>query len=528
MSDKIVNTFQARRQLNEEMAGLSETQTEAELLARVRGIGQRYEPLLVLSTLTKFLDNASSQMRGGLGRLATLLPYDETVSVLRKEAANRQNSTQVRLTAAMILERFLRAELAPGLMSDLQDPEIVVMQSLQDALAESHETPYILLEYVHQMRQENEQIAFLVLELLGRLDPADQPDLLRLVAYDTRPAVAQAALEQLGMLRQGAASQRAAQVLYTLQPNLAPDLAQLAERSLRKLRFSGVRFDPPPIHNWRALMTTSTPDGSQDIWFLHRGSGESEKSGQNEEDNLLIGLRINANVGLLDTFGSEAVDSQYLPSARSVGELVSIARTNESPTVFLEVPFGYAHWRLRQALKTHWSRPNPSPLPDEYTFYNPYLFDGTVAHVPDELQALLASGPALWQKSSVDLEESAAILLRHPAMASWFFQNMQMVSALYLLQRGDETAFAQTISDLKQKLFNPQVEQSLGTEIQAGLLAQAGWLAIAGHPQHARYAVLLAESFNHVRVAEHPLTNMMVEVGLLLLDNRRQRAEERP
>ena len=93
MSDKIVNTFQARRQLTEDMNGLSATQSEAELLSRVRAIAQNYEPLLVLSTLTKYLDNSSSQVRGGLGRLATLLPYDETVIVLRKEAANRGNPT---------------------------------------------------------------------------------------------------------------------------------------------------------------------------------------------------------------------------------------------------------------------------------------------------------------------------------------------------------------------------------------------------------------------------------------------------
>ncbi|MBI3957942.1 MAG: hypothetical protein HY328_03955 [Chloroflexi bacterium] len=519
MSEKIVNTFQARRKLNEDLGGLSATQSEAELLSRVRAIAQSYEPLLILSTLSKYLDNSSSQVRGGLGRLATLLPYDETVTVLRKEAANRQNPTQARLTAALILERFLQAELAPGLMSDLKDPETVVMQSLQEALAESHENHYILLEYVRQMRQENEQVAYQVLELVGRLDAADQPELLRLIAYDMRVGVAQAAVERLGLLRQGEPAQRAAQALHTLQHNLSPDLARLAERTLRKLRFAGVPIQPAPLDVWRALITPSTLDGSQDLWFLHRGNEADE--------NVLIGLRINASAGLLDAFGSEAVDPQYLPPARSVGELVSVSLTNGMPTVFLEVPVAYAHWRLQQALDAHWRQSQPRPLPDEYTFYNPYLFRGKAAELPAELQALLTSGPALWQKSRPKLEENAATLLRHPAMAGWFFQNSQMVDALTRLPRNDEQAFQKTISALKRKLFTAQVEQALNVEIQVGLLAQAGWLAISGHPQHAQHAVLLAEGFNHMRAAEHPLPGMMLEIGLLLLMKRKESAEKK-
>jgi hypothetical protein len=53
------------------------------------------------------------------------------------------------------------------------------------------------------------------------------------------------------------------------------------------------------------------------------------------------------------------------------------------------------------------------------------------------------------------------------------------------------------------------------------LRAQAGWLSIAGHERIAQYAILLAESFAHVPPLHHPLTALMVEVGLMLLMNRR-------
>jgi hypothetical protein len=518
MSDKIVNTFQARRQLTEDMNALSVTQSEAELLSRVRAIAQSYEPLLILSTLSKYLDNSSSQVRGGLGRLATLLPYDETVTVLRKEAANRGNPTQTRITAAMILERFLEAEIAPGLMSDLKDPETVVMQSLQEALAESHENHYILLEYVRQMRQENEQVAHQVMGLLGRLDEIDRPELLRLIAYDGRDGVALAALDMLGAIRQDDAAQAAARGLHALQQNLKPELAQAAERSLRKLRFLGVRYQPVPQEGWRALFTPSTLDGTQDLWFLRTRPDPSE--------NILIGLRVNASNGLLDTFGSEAVDPQYLPAPRPVGEMVSIALTNGTPTVFLEVPLAYARWRLEQAVAVHWRQAKPRPLPEEYTFYNPYLSLAGRAELSDELASLLTSGPALWQKSGSQLGEIAATLLRHPAMAGWFFQNSRMLAATARVSADDEPAFRSTLATLKRELFTAPVERALGIEVQAGLLAQAAWLAIAGHPQHAQHAVLLAEGFDHIAPADHPLVEMMLEIGLLLLMKRRENAQD--
>ena len=73
MSDKIIDTFHIRRKLHDDLAGLASTHSEAEMLAQVRAIAQNYEPLLILSTLSRFLDNSSSQLRGALGRLATLL-----------------------------------------------------------------------------------------------------------------------------------------------------------------------------------------------------------------------------------------------------------------------------------------------------------------------------------------------------------------------------------------------------------------------------------------------------------------------
>jgi hypothetical protein len=298
MSDKLINTFHLRRKLNADIEALSATISEAELLEQVRAIVKKYEPDLILTTLRKFLDTSSSQLRGGLGRLASLLPYEDVTVALRHEAANRNNPTQARLTAALILERFLQVDLPPALMSDLKDPEMVVMQSLQEAIDASKQNRYVLFDYVRQMRQENEDVAYMVLNLLDQLPPEERPELLRLIAYDSRPNVARTALDRLATLRQPSVVNQAAEALYTLQFNLAPEIAEVAERNLRKLRFSGVVYEPAEMSGWRALLTPCTLTGEQDLWFLR-----AEKS-----NGVLIGLRVDVNRGLLEMFGSEEVD----------------------------------------------------------------------------------------------------------------------------------------------------------------------------------------------------------------------------
>ena len=148
------------------------------------------------------------------------------------------------------------------------------MQSLQEAVEEARGNRPVLLEYVRQMRQENQDVAFLVLDLVGQLAEADQPELLRLIAYDSRTAVAEAALSRLSALRDPAVGAQSAAALHTLQSSLRPDLAQVAARNLRKLRLAGDRWEPIPADDWWTLITPSDFQGTQHLWFLRNGSGD--------------------------------------------------------------------------------------------------------------------------------------------------------------------------------------------------------------------------------------------------------------
>lgn len=518
MSEKIINTFQQRRQLNEAITSLAETTTQTDLRTQVQEIIQTYDPDLVIPALLKQLDTPSSQLRGGLGQLAILLPQDQIVPALRNTVANRNNPTQSRLTAALILDRFLQAEISPALLSDLQDPQEVVMQSLQEAVEEGRENRHILLEYVRQMRQENESVAFMVMDLLGQLPAADRLDLLRLIAYDARSGVARKAIQHLAQMRQGEAAEQAAEALHTLQFSLPPDLAQEAERSLRKLKFSGVDYTPPGPAGWRALLSPANRRGTQDLWFIR--TQEADPHGT------LIGLRINANDGVQETFGSEAIEKQYLPPDKPIGQMFSISMTSGTATVFLEVPFDYARWQLQNTLDSHWQQANPRPLPDEYALYNAAIWSFAAPEVDPALQTLLASGPDLWEKKEWDVEIVSAELLHHPAMSGWIFQNRQMADRVQeMAAKPDQFDVTAIVKSVLQETFvqNDNVtDEEVADGLREGLLAQAGWLAIADQEEDARRALFVAESLQHIPPLRHPLLRLMMEMGVVLLYRRQQ------
>ena len=492
MSEKIINTFQQRRQIDAAIAALADTLSESELEQAVKRISQEYAPTLILPALRKHLNTESSQMRGGLGRLAALLPQPETVALLRKEAGRRDNPTQSRLNAAMILERFLQAQVSPGLMADLNDTNLIVMQSLQEALEAGRANRHILLEYVLQMRQESQDVAFLVLDLLGQLAEVDQPELLRLIAYDSRPAVAEAAVTRLGGLRDPVAATESAAALHALQASLLPDSGQAAARQLRKLRLAGFRWEAAPADDCWALITPCDFQGSQHLWFLR---DESETEGT------LIELRINRMAGILETLGSESVDRQYLPPRRRVGEMQSISLTPEKSSVFLTIPYAYARHCLQHILERHWEAAGRA-LPEEFTLYNPFIFQHSAGAISEGLAALIGSGPEVWTKEEGDLSQVTGALLGHPAMAGWFLPVQKTDSEGeveahdqlgQLLPPTGEHPLAnlppEALERLARSIVAENVPQELAVQLRQALLGQAAWLHLAGHQSYARRAV---------------------------------------
>ena len=517
--------------MEEAVAGLADTSSEAELTREVQRIASEHAAELVLRAIRKHLGTGSSQMRGGLGRLSALLAGPETASMLRTEAGRRDNPTQTRLNAAMILEKFLHVEVSAGLMGDLKDPNFVVLQSLQEAVEEARSNRHVLMEYVRQMRQESPDVAYMVIDLIGQLAEADQPELLRLIAYDSRPGVGEAAIDRLSSLRGAAVGAQSASKLHTLQSTLRPELAQVAARNLRKLRLAGVHWQLQRADDWWTLISPSDLQSTQHLWFLGHG---------NEGEGKLVGLRINRVAGILGAFGNESVDRRHLPSRRQVGELISISTSPGENTVFVTIPYHYARNLLQAGLESHWRARPERALPDDFTLFCPLLFQCQADPVSDALSSLLASGPELWDERQGELSRVTAALLEHAVMAGWILPvgeaDVDREAVRRQLPRPELAGAGlsslaglplEELGKLAASVVPENIPQELIEQLRQALLAQAAWLHYAGDHSFARHAVYAAESLRHVPPRSHPLLLQMIARGLLSLPGE-ENAAERP
>ena len=511
MDEKIINTFQQRRQLEAAIDELSQSKTERAMLRIVRQIARSYPAHMVLSVLLKHLGEASSQMRGGLGHLATLLPPEEVTPALRSAAAGRQNSVQMRLNAVTILERFLGEDVSPALLSDLENSDELAFQSLCEAIEEAERNRYVLLEYVTQMREEEEGVAYFVLEQLRRLPPADRVDLLRLIAQDDRPSVATAALNELEALNPAEAGDQLMLALHSLSITLPPDLRTRVARQIRKLQFSGWSYEPPSPIGWRALLGPAEASGNQTIWFLYTPTSAKESMAC-----AFISMVVNMRTGILATYGSDEMAREDLPQPHPVGELFTVSLDDDQKIVFLEAPFDYGRWLVQKALSAHWDGVAWQPLFGEYSLYNDWLWQFGEPAVAAALQDYFQSD-AEEDYTLADLERAVVELTQHPVLHRWYTHCRMLLRAvrndLYmnLDLDDDETLHADFVL---REIENWPDMHLLFQGLQTGLQALAAWLHLAGDEHNAHNAALLAHSSMSMPGHENPLMLELFGQGL--------------
>jgi hypothetical protein len=520
MADKIIHSFQTRRQLGQAFEELEATSNEVELIRQAQTVIQQFDEDLVLGELVRRLDTVSSQMRGGLGHVAALLSPDKVGAALRGAAGDRQNSPQARITAALVLERFLGQDLPAGVMSDLDQSNEVAMQSLREAIEESVQNRHILLEYVTQMRETDAGVALAVIEMLSQLPPTDQVELLRLIAQDSRTAVTHHALQRLEQLGMSDAGEAAARALHILIHMLPPQTAALAERSLRKLHFSGIHFTPPTPDGWHALLSPADVVGNQTVWFVRRPT-------RGTTIGAIVGFGLNAETGINQFFAGENIARTFLPSAPGPGQQVLVEIGGPQPMLMLQVPFDYARWLVVHALERHWETEEGAQLSDEYQLYGDLIWEFATPEAPPELRAYFISPnegtepPALETErpTLAELAELTADLLRVPVMMGWFHQFHAVLIALDF-QTPEEPVAAddaglltlteRTLAELSQR----RAARELRTAMNLALRRQAAWLHIAGDTTAARRAQMLADHLPHHTVQQDPLLTALVAGSL--------------
>lgn len=510
MDGKIIDTFQQRRSLIRALDELAETRSEADLIFAAREIVHTYPADLVLEELLRRLDTPSGQVRGGLGHIAALLPAEETIPRLQSKMTGRGNTPQVRITAALLLERFLGVEIPAGAMGDLADSNEVALQSLREAVEMARRNRHVLLEYVTQLREADSTVAQMVMDLMERLPPAHRVDLLRLMAQDERVSVAREALSRLEALARSEADAAAVRALFTLQFVLSGVLAEQVEQALRRLRFRGIVYEPPPIAGWRALIGPADAAGSVTVWLLRMPENEGT-------DGRLYGFLLNRAAGILAMFGSEDLPRERLPSPQALGRLVSIELVHDQSMIMLEVPFAYGRWLLFEALRPYQEGRTEHWIPGEYQLYNDQFGQFPLPQIPDLLASyangeLPANDFAHKPRSPGRL---ASALFRHPVMAGWALPYSLLAQLLPANAEGqpipDKSAL---LEGVLARLAEWPDRHLFLRSLREGLGLQAAWLHLAGDEQDAQRAVYLAATLEGMPVQQNPVVTHVIAASL--------------
>lgn len=520
MSDNVIQDFQQRRQLDTAIDEMVNTKTEIALVEAARDIQRTFPAALVLPALLRRLETQNSQLRGGLARLAVLLPREETASALRQYTANRHNPSQGRAAAAMILERFLDESVSPALVSDLHDSNDAAFQSLVEAVEEGKRNRHVLHEYVTQMQTYGDEIASLVMQSLDRLPAADRVDLLRLISQDDRPRVAADALKRLILLAESTVP-LAGRALYTLQVALPPATVAPIERTLRKLQFRGLGYQPPTPEGWRALLAPADPSGHMMVWLVHMPDTHGR-------DGFLAGVLVHLLHGIVYSIFVDQVDPKHVPPPASIGQLTSVPM--EAGAAVLEVPLDVGRWLVQQALAAHWDGRAQRRLAGEFKLYNDLFWQFAAPKAEPALAALLATAEADAARSiSVDdAQKLTTELMAHPAMYAWTLPGLAMVEAAL----GDtkfklEGARHEMVGLLLGLLDSPETRKELLPMLALGLRMQALWFHLAGEVRLAQHAQSLSVALLVLPVRQNPLLAKMLDSGINQIERRTARRSKR-
>lgn len=526
MSDKIINTFQQRRQLEQAFSDLATTTSDLELREAAKGIVHNFAADQILNALIKRLDSPSSQVRGGLGHIAGLLDPDEVLPALRNVAANRNLAPQARLTAASIAHRYIGAELPHVLLADLNDTEEIAFQSLREALDEARYNRHVLIEYVSQMQEHPEEIAWMVMGLLERVVPEERVELLRLTAQDQRVAVAKGALGKLDSLAVNGVD-GAGRALHTLHFALSGELANLAERSERKARFGGHAYEAPSTEGWRALLSSADPNGAQSVWLLRSPLNSADNE---DTSGVLLGYIHNELLGITHFFGTETLDKSLLPHAAPLGSPVTVTMDNGHKAAMLEIPFDYGRWLLLQAFARRQEIEPNEDRPADYKLYNDLIWqfaapDATAADWPSwqyNNDSAMTNHIETIEANSTDLplEEREAIadrLFQHPVMEHWQLLNWTLLPEAKESTLPQQELVIALLRQMERSGDGVQLSRALAT----GLRAQASWLHLANERELAEQCGKLATILPQLPMTQNPVLARMLTSALLRRNSER-------
>lgn len=458
---KVLTGLLERRALEEAFAELARMTDPAEAQQQAQAIAMH--GTAALQHLVSLLDAPDPQLRGGLGQVARHLPRELVVPALRAVARAQDRSDQARLAALTVLERFLGEPVDDALLAGLQNPQAAARQSLSELIAAMDEEPLSVIEYLEQFAAQPPEVAGMVLDALPAVEASPHlATLLRLLAQGDPGAsgLAHRAIDELVKLRTPAALR----ALASLTSNLPPELAALAERGARKLRFSGVSdsadHDPQrepwyaPSLRWRLLLSPVDVPAGQFLLFIGQEDAGSRA--------VIFTVLVQMPGGIRDASGSLDATAEHVPPRRRTGALHLVVGDGDeaAPAVtLLEAPLDLGFTALREALAMNWADETPAPM--GYRLFSPLVW---LSQEAKEERASLTPpvDPGL---SQAQLDA----ILAHPAFYGWFWE-----------------------------LESEVLTSEASTAYRQRFVAMSRWLAAAGDTKTARAAATIAHHLDEM------------------------------
>lgn len=509
MSDTPIFSIPEQRKAIEAVEALGKLRSARDMTTAAHALIETFAPDLLTVALIANLNTESSQLRGGLAILATLLPREKVLPALRKAVQSASSSEQTNATAAMILEKALGEPLPPQAVRSVPQSEGSAMASLREAVEEGKSRRIVLLEYVEQMQQHPVDVALAVMNALGALPAADRVELLRLIAQDAREVVARSALSRLEQIATKGESS-AQRALYTLQFTLPTALAGVIAVMLRKLHMRGLDWNPPSPAGWRAWVSTVDVVGATWIVFLSPSTDHGET---------ILAILASVADGLLGGFLQD--DSQMNDAPVAIGppahEPGSVFALPEAlgGALCVEAPFDVGRLLLLRAVRVHGDATEVRPLPREYLLCNDLLWQFGPPQASARVLDLL-DGPVAAPMAESDAQAATQRLLVLPCMSHWQIPDAMQVADPNLMRL--LRTLPKSPVEAARSLIHLFDESSMFddlTRVWAGALRwQAVWLETAGEASAADDARALAELTTVVPPRGNPFMEAIITNGI--------------
>lgn len=503
---QVITTLCDRLALGEQVDALLDVRSEDTFLARARSIAESGEQ--VIPVILRRLPYADPRQLNVLGVVASMYPgREQLLNKLHNVAVDIGRSDRERVSAMLILERYLDREPDAYALHTLDDPHAVAVESIRDLIRSSKEEPGVLLQYTRALADQPADVVAGVIETMVEVAAEGAVPAVCLMAQAGDDAMSAAALRALGQIRHP----DAVRGLQGLLPMLSLSSQAAAERSLRKLRFTGIAIEPlpPPDTDWRALVSPVDGQGSRIVWFI-RGRDAGDHA-------WFLGLVLGDDEGFAQGYGNHQVPARGLPEQREEGYVHRISvqaavpqeeRTGKDSSFMylLETGVGYAR-RLVQGAQEHHLRLGKA-LPDAYRLLGPVLWRCDVAHPA----AGVPVGGDLGHATS--LLPGTAGLPYHPYFRGWYAQGEQVTEIARSLVRFTQYAEREAVREWARRLVQDYFDPPSLEQMAGRLHDLSEWLWRAEEVQLAELTWAAAETVIRVPPDEHPFLLSMAELGL--------------